>query len=205
MKFLAATLVAIAAPAMAFMPAARVPATPATALSAVIKAGGDYYPGQVDYGNSQIDVFETVKTNGKFNQLAKALAETGLDKALAKENGIFCLYAPTDEAFDKAGGVDALLKDKAALTDILKYHVVKLFVKDKEHIRSFRLSNKATLQGGKVRVQVKANPDGESFVIFNNGEAQCVDGLSDIDSINGHVHGISGILTPQAGGTIPVK
>ena len=35
-----------------------------------------------------------------------------------------------------------------------------------------------TLQGGKVRVQVKANPDGESFVIFNNGEAECVDGLS---------------------------
>eukprot|EP00624_Nannochloropsis_granulata_P005705 evm.model.NODE_40553_length_18732_cov_22.576180.6 len=205
MKFLAATLVAIAAPAMAFMPAARVPTTPVTALSAAIKAGGDYYPGQVDYGNSQIDVFETVKTNGKFNQLAKALAETGLDKALVKENGIFCMYAPTDEAFDKAGGVDELLKDKAALTEVLKYHVVKLFVKDKEHIRSFRLSNKATLQGGKVRVQVKANPDGESFVIFNNGEAECVDGLSDIDAVNGHVHGISGILTPQAGGTIPVK
>jgi len=43
-------------------------------------------------------------------------------------------------------------------------------------------------------VQVKANPDGESFVIFNNGEAECVDGLSDIDAVNGHVHGISGIL-----------
>ena len=123
------------------------PTTPVTALSAAIKAGGDYYPGQVDYGNSQIDVFETVKTNGKFNQLAKALAETGLDKALVKENGIFCMYAPTDEAFDKAGGVDELLKDKAALTEVLKYHVVKLFVKDKEHIRSFRLSNKVCLEG----------------------------------------------------------
>lgn len=117
-----------------------------------------------------------------------------MDKALAKDQGIFCLYAPTDEAFDKAGGVDKLLADKAALTDILKYHVVKLFVKDKEHIRSFRLSNKATLQGGKVRVQVKANPDGESFVIFNNGEGECADGLSDIDAVNGHVHGITGIL-----------
>lgn len=122
------------------------PATPATALSAVIKAGGDYYPGQVNYGDSKIDVFETVKTNGQFNQLTKALAETGLDKALAAENGIFCMYAPTDAAFDKAGGVDALLKDKAALTDILKYHVVKLFVKDKEHIRSFRLSNKVCVE-----------------------------------------------------------
>ena len=41
---------------------------------------------------------------------------------------------------------------------------------------------------------VKANPDGESFVVFNNGEANIVDGLSDIDAVNGHVHGIDGIL-----------
>lgn len=38
--------------------------------------------------------------------------------------------------------------------------------------------NQATLHGGKVRVQVKANPDGESFVIFNNGEAKAVDGMT---------------------------
>jgi len=145
-----------------------VPATPVTALSAVIKAGGDYYPGQVNYGNSQIDVFETVKINGKFSQLAKALAETGLDKALVAENGIFCMYAPTDEAFDKAGGVDVLLKDKAGLTEILKYHVVKLFVKDKEHIRSFRLSNKVCLEwrergregGGKCACWAEASKKG---------------------------------------------
>lgn len=123
------------------------PATPATALSAVIKAGGDYYPGQVDYGSSSIDVYETLKQTGKFNQLAKALEATGLDKALAQENGIFCLYAPTDEAFEKAGGVDKLLEDKAGLEEVLKYHVVKLFVKDKEHIRSFRLSNKVGRTG----------------------------------------------------------
>lgn len=202
MKFLAVAA-AIVGTASAFMPQARVPST--TALNAVIKAGGDYYPGKVDYGSSTIDIVETLKTNGNFNSLAKALEATGLDKALTADQGIFCVYAPTDAAFEKAGGLDALLADKDKLTDILKYHVVKLFVKDKEHIRSFRLSNKVTLQGGKVRVQVKANPDGESFVIFNNGEGQCEDGLSDIDAINGHVHGISGVLTPQAGGTIPVK
>ena len=133
--------------------------------------------------------------------------------------------------------ISGLLADTGKLSDILKYHVVKLFVKDKEHIRSFRLSNKVrpsstpdddhpptnafrsthpththtrhhqqgTLQGGKVRVQVKANPDGESFVIFNNGEAQAVDGMTDIDAVNGHIHGIDGVLTPQAGGSIPLK
>lgn len=90
------------------------PARPATALNAVIKAGGDYYPGkvrfrtfialgiiafvnrstgssherhqmtvkqqQVEYGDSTIDVVETLKQNGKFNTLVKALEATGLDK-----------------------------------------------------------------------------------------------------------------------------
>lgn len=137
----------IPSPSPSLTPSSGVPATPATALSAVIKAGGDYYPGQVDYGSSTIGVYETLKQTGKFNQLAKALEATGLDKALAQENGIFCLYAPTDEAFEKAGGVDKLLEDKAGLEEVLKYHVVKLFVKDKEHIRSFRLSNKVGRTG----------------------------------------------------------
>lgn len=39
-------------------------------------------------------------------------------------------------------------------------------------------TQQGTLQGGKVRVQVKANPDGESFVIFNNGEATAVEGMT---------------------------
>lgn len=43
--------------------------------------------------------------------------------------------------------ISGLLADKGKLTDILKYHVVKLFVKDKEHIRSFRLSNKVRQTG----------------------------------------------------------
>lgn len=41
--------------------------------------------------------------------------------------------------------ISGLLADTGKLTDILKYHVVKLFVKDKEHIRSFRLSNKVSV------------------------------------------------------------
>ena len=144
-----------------------VPARPASALGAVIKAGGDYYPGQVDYGSrcvergdtllgfrigssglwgpvwaggawawyscvaqpwprrthqptnhphhspsppanptySTIDVVETLKQNGKFNTLVKALEATGLDKELTADKGIFCLYAPTDDAFGKLGDV----------------------------------------------------------------------------------------------------
>lgn len=48
---------------------------------------------------------ETLKQNGKFNTLVKALEATGLDKELTADKGIFCLYAPTDDAFNKLGDV----------------------------------------------------------------------------------------------------
>ncbi len=51
---------------------------------------------------------ETLKTHGKFNTLAKALEATGLDKELTADKGIFCLYAPTDDAFAKLGDVSRL-------------------------------------------------------------------------------------------------
>lgn len=74
-----------------------------------------------------------------------------------------------------------------------------------EYHRTKPTNKQQTLQGGKVRVQVKANPDGESFVVFNNGEATAAEGMTDIDAVNGHIHGIDGVLTPQAGGAIPLK
>lgn len=51
---------------------------------------------------------------------------------------------PTNQTpeYTRKRQISGLLADTGKLSDILKYHVVKLFVKDKEHIRSFRLSNK---------------------------------------------------------------
>lgn len=40
-------------------------------------------------------------------------------------------------------------------------------------------------------------------MIFNNGEANIVE--ADIDAANGTIHEIDGVLTPQAGTTIPLK
>lgn len=40
-------------------------------------------------------------------------------------------------------------------------------------------------------------------VEFNRGEAYAV--KTDIECTNGHIHIIDGVLTPQAGTTIPVK
>src|SRR5688500_6752532 len=71
------------------------------------------------------DIVDTAVAAGKFKTLAAALQAAGLVETL-KGDGPFTVFAPTDAAFAKlpAGTVDALLKDKKKLTEILTYHVV---------------------------------------------------------------------------------
>src|SRR5512144_129098 len=71
------------------------------------------------------DIVTTAVQAGSFNTLAKALAAAGLVETL-KGPGPFTVFAPTDEAFAKIpkSDLDALLKDKAKLTQVLTYHVV---------------------------------------------------------------------------------
>lgn len=42
----------------------------------------------MDYGDSTIDVVETLKQNGKFNTLVKALEATGLDKVCTHADNV---------------------------------------------------------------------------------------------------------------------
>ena len=76
---------------------------------------------------SQKDVIETALAAGKFNTLAAALGAAGLVEAL-QGDGPFTVFAPTDEAFAKLpeATLASLLKpeNRAALTNILTYHVV---------------------------------------------------------------------------------
>jgi uncharacterized surface protein with fasciclin (FAS1) repeats len=71
------------------------------------------------------NITETIDASGNFKTLAKALKISELDTTL-KGAGPFTVFAPTDAAFAKIPKekLDALLKDKAALTKVLTYHVV---------------------------------------------------------------------------------
>ncbi|MCA2961779.1 MAG: fasciclin domain-containing protein [Silvanigrellales bacterium] len=73
---------------------------------------------------AKLDIVQTALAAGKFNTLAAALQAADLVATL-QGPGPFTVFAPTDEAFAKlpAGTVDALLKDKAALTSVLLLHV----------------------------------------------------------------------------------
>jgi len=150
--------------------------------------------------NTGADLIDSARAKGCFNTFLKACDDTGLTNSLRQAGGIYTIYMPTDQAFAKI----QVPQDRAQLENLLKYHIVKLFVPDEKVIREFRLSNKPTMSGGRVRIVVKANPNGgEQVVEFNRGEAFGVE--TDIETTNGTIHAIDGVLTPQEGSVIPLK
>lgn len=68
------------------------------------------------------NILDTISDSGNFKTLIAAITTTGLNTDLSGA-GPFTLFAPTDEAFAKLGPADELLKDVAALKNILLYHV----------------------------------------------------------------------------------
>lgn len=108
------------------------------------------------------DIVDTAKAAGSFNTLVTAVQAAGLVDTL-KGPGPYTVFAPTDEAFAKIpkAKLDALLKDKAALTKVLTYHVVpgKVMAADVKPgaVKSVQGSNlTVTAKGGKVWVDKAA-------------------------------------------------
>lgn len=134
------------------------------------------------------DIVETAVAAGSFKTLATALTAAGLVETL-KGKGPFTVFAPTDEAFAKipAATLEALLKDKAALTKVLTYHVVPGKVMAKDVVK---LSKAKTVEGADVAVRVM---DGKVMV---NG-AHVV--KTDIETSNGVIHVIDAVIMPPAG------
>ncbi|MES2580235.1 MAG: fasciclin domain-containing protein [Pseudomonadota bacterium] len=71
------------------------------------------------------DIVDSAIADGSLKTLVTALKTTGLTDTL-KGDGPFTVFAPSDAAFAKLpkDKLDALLKDKAALTKLLTSHVV---------------------------------------------------------------------------------
>lgn len=131
------------------------------------------------------DIVDTAKSAGSFNTLVTAVQAAGLVDTL-KGPGPFTVFAPTDEAFAKIpkAKLDALLKDKAALTKVLTYHVVagKVMAADVKpgNVKTVEGSNlKVTAAGGKVKV------DNANVV------------KTDIAADNGVIHVIDTVIMPK--------
>lgn len=131
------------------------------------------------------DIVDTAVAAGSFNTLVTAVKEAGLVETL-KGKGPFTVFAPTDAAFAKLppGTVESLLKDKAALTKILTYHVVSGQVMAKD----IQPGSVATVQGQSVMLK----KDGGNVMVDN---AKVV--KADVAASNGVIHVIDSVILPK--------
>ncbi len=131
------------------------------------------------------DIVDTAIEAEQFQTLVKLVQEAGIVEALRGE-GPFTVFAPTDEAFAKLpkAQVDALLKDKEALKQVLLYHVVSGKVMSKDVVK---LKSAKTLQGKSINIRVRNN------TVYIN-DAKVV--KADIECTNGFIHVIDKVILP---------
>jgi uncharacterized surface protein with fasciclin (FAS1) repeats len=119
--------------------------------------------------------------------LAKALDSTELIETL-KNPGPFTVFTPTNEAFDKLpeGVLESLMgKRKNDFINILSYHIVAGAIKAHDFKDGEKLR---TLAGEELTVSVR----NEKLMINGTNVIE-----SDIESSNGMIHVIDGILFPR--------
>ena len=132
------------------------------------------------------NIVEVAAEAGNFKTLLQAATAAGLADTLATTDNL-TVFAPTDEAFAKipAATLEALLKDKPALTDVLTYHVVGAKVPASVAVT---LTEATMLDGKKVTVRY----DGQDLFI---NDAKVI--AKDIQAKNGIIHVIDTVLLPS--------
>ncbi len=125
--------------------------------------------------------------DGRFTTLVTALQAVELVETLQGE-GPFTVFAPTDDAFAALpeGTLDSLLADKAALTDVLLYHVVSGQVMAADVVN---LTSADTVLGQPASISF----DGETVKV---DDANVI--ITDIEGSNGVIHVIDSVLIPSA-------
>jgi transforming growth factor-beta-induced protein len=133
------------------------------------------------------DIVDLAVADGRFTTLAKALTEAGLVN-FVKQSAALTVFAPTDDAFAKLpeGTLDALLKDKAALTRVLLYHIAPGQAVAQDVVN---MSSVATFAGAYPSIRAE---DGKVMV----DDAQVI--IPDLLASNGVIHVIDSVLLPPA-------
>ncbi|MEP0765657.1 MAG: fasciclin domain-containing protein [Fimbriimonadia bacterium] len=132
------------------------------------------------------DIVDTAIAAGNFKTLVAAVQKAGLVETL-KGDGPFTVFAPTDEAFAKVpkATLDALLNDKAKLTQVLTYHVVAGSVKASDVVK---LKSAKTVNGQSLSISATKNG-------VKVGNAKVL--KTDISASNGVIHVIDTVLLPK--------
>jgi uncharacterized surface protein with fasciclin (FAS1) repeats len=130
------------------------------------------------------DIVDVAAKAGSFNTLVAAVKAAGLVDTL-KGPGPFTVFAPTDEAFAKIpkATLDGLLKDKAALTKVLTYHVVS-----------------GKVMAADVKAGMVKTVNGQELTVKTEGGVM-VDGAkvvaTDVAATNGVIHVIDTVMLPK--------
>lgn len=142
-------------------------------------------PGDITEHENQT-LLETLKANGHFNTLVRALDEAGMSDML-NDNGPYTIFAPTDEAFARLpqSEREALLggDHEEWLKKVLKYHMLPGTVPASE----FKVLGRPQALVGQLGLNVE------------NGQYRVNDIPVDPQEIrahNGIVHPIEGVLIP---------
>lgn len=127
------------------------------------------------------NIVETAVAAGNFTTLVTAVKAAGLVDTLSG-TGPFTVFAPTDAAFAKVPkeALDALLKDKEALTKTLTYHVVA----GKVMAADIKAGPVKTVQGSDVMLATEGG--------VTVGGAKVV--AADVHATNGVIHAIDTVL-----------
>jgi uncharacterized surface protein with fasciclin (FAS1) repeats len=130
------------------------------------------------------DIVDVASKAGSFKTLVAAVQAAGLVDVL-KGPGPFTVFAPSDEAFAKIpkATLDGLLKDKAALTKVLTYHVVS----GKVMAADVKAGKVKTVQGQEITVKTEGGVmvDGSKVV------------ATDVAASNGVIHVIDTVMMPK--------
>jgi uncharacterized surface protein with fasciclin (FAS1) repeats len=130
------------------------------------------------------DIVDVAVKAGSFKTLVAAVQAAGLVDTL-KGPGPFTVFAPSDDAFAKIpkDKLDALIKDKAALTKVLTYHVVP----GKVMAADVKAGKVKTVQGQEVTLATAGGVtiDGAKVV------------ATDVAASNGVIHVIDTVIMPK--------
>jgi len=124
-------------------------------------------------------------TDGMLKIFVRALEAAGLSDTL-KGSGPFTIFAPTDHAFETlpAGTLDALMRDKVRLAQVLNYHIVP----GKTLVAEIKPGETTTMQGDPL----KLTSDNGKITVNDANVIQ-----SDIPADNGVIHAIDAVLMPR--------
>jgi uncharacterized surface protein with fasciclin (FAS1) repeats len=134
------------------------------------------------------DIVDIAASNPDFSTLVTAIKAAGLVDTL-KGPGPFTVFAPTNAAFAKLpkGSVEKLLKNKAALTRILTYHVVPGKILAADVLKLKNGTRVKSVEGSEILVRNKPG------VMVDRAKVIKTDIIAD----NGVIHVIDSVIMPK--------